>query len=366
MRCFRQGWGQMLLGCMLVCAVTGEGLAQTSDAYVLLGDSTERQAIESLEVLLQPIMTRKSAPVINALAASTDGKLLAAAGDDHAIRLINPETGTVERTLLGHRDWIQALTFAANSTTLYSAANDGKVLRWRPDRNDFETVVALPFALRTISVSTAKQLLAIGGFHDEVLVWDLNSERWVRRLQCRSKDQRCVRFSPDGTQILSGGRDGDLHVWETETGRLIGHYHEHAGRVYTAGFNVDGTVVTSAGEDRKLVQYNLETKQVTLRRELAHTKLKSMCMINSHVVAVAGADNSIHLYDVLADKVMAHLEAHEGTVAVMEPCGESLVSGSFDTSIRIWNLASLKPTSVETAKPVSLAPFKMDAALRVK
>lgn len=338
-----------------------------SGAFVTTDSSAKRFEINSFEIQVEALDDRRSSPVITALAASPDGKLLAAAGDDHAIRILDIATGETLRTLVGHNDWIHCLAFAPDSLTLYSGADDGRVVQWQESDPTRDKLVArLPYSIRSLSISTEKHLLAIGGFSNEILL--LNESDWsVRhRLQCDCPEQRCVRFSPDGTRVLCGGRDGEVRVWGTETGEVIAEFHEHTQRVHTAAFSSDGRVVISAGADRRLIQYDLEQKQVRLSRELAAAKLMSLCMITDDIVAVAGADNSIHLYDADSNSVLAHLRGHLGTVAVMVPCGDLLASGSFDTTIRIWDLESIDQEALSVGRPASRRPIKMDPSLRIR
>ncbi len=321
----------------------------------------------SLEITLQPVGAHVSAPVVTAMAASHDGKYLAIAGDDHVIRLFDVVAQKTVRELSGHADWIQTLVFAADSQTLYSGGNDGRVLRWD---NDYPVapreVVKLGFAIRSMSLASERQLLAIGGFSNDIKIWDIKSATWKHGLKCECSDQRCVKFSPAGDKLLCGGRDGGIRVWDAETGSVLCDRHLHRGKVFTAAFSADGNSITSAGEDRHLIRFDLIADQVKLDREIATTKLMSMCLINDNVVAVAGSDNSIRLYDMLVDDVIANLHGHFGTVAIMCTCGDLLASGSFDTSVRIWDLAAEVAQQSKQAMPVGLAPLDVDARMRIR
>ena len=99
----------------------------------------------------------------------------------------------------------------------------------------------------------------------------------------------------------------------------------------------------------------------------------SMCLINEDAVAVAGADNRIRIFDAISDEIVATLEGHKGSVAVMSPCGDFLASGSFDTTVRIWDLQSVAQQQAMVSKqptkfgsPVGRAPLKMDAKLQIR
>ncbi len=151
-----------------------------------------------------------------------------------------------------------------------------------------------------------------------------------------------------------------------DSGKLLMDKHLHKLRVFTAAFSADGSAITSAGEDRHLIRYDLKTNQVTLDREIVTTKLMSMCLINDQLVAVAGSDNSIRLYDMMVNDVIAKLHGHFGTVAVMCPCGDLLASGSFDTSVRIWDLEEEVRQQAKHAMPVGLAPLDVDARMRIR
>ena len=322
---------------------------------------------QSLEIQLQPLAKQRSAPVVTAMCASHDGKFLAIAGDDHVIRLYDVSTQRTVHELVGHTDWIQSLVFAADSQTLYSGGNDGRVLRW--DNNypvEPVEVVKLEFAIRSLSLASERQLLAIGGFSDDIKIWDLKFGTWKHQFKCECGDQRCVRFSPNGDKILCGGRDGGIRVWDVESGELLFDKHLHQTKVFTAAFSVDGNTITSAGEDRRLIRYDLQSQEVKLDREIATTKLMSMCLVNDNLIAVAGSDNSIRLYDVIKDDVIAKLHGHFGTVAVMCPCGDLLASGSFDTAVRIWDLKAEVAQQSKQAMPVGLAPLDVDARMRIR
>lgn len=321
----------------------------------------------SLEIQIKPLEEQRSAPVITAMCASPDGKYLAIAGDDHVIRLYNVFSQKCVRELVAHIDWIQSLEFSSDSRLLYSAGNDGRVLRWEYDTPVAPIeIVKLPFAVRSISLSSERQLLAIGGFSDDVKIWDLTKNAWFHQFKCDCGDQRCVRFSPNGDKLLCGGRDGGIRVWDVTTGELIVDKRLHKSRVFTAAFSANGQMITSAGEDRHLIRFDLQTGEVKLDRELATTKLMSMCLINEQLVAVAGSDNSIRLYDLLVDDVIAKLHGHFGTVAIMCPCGGMLASGSFDTTVRIWDLDAEVGHQEKQSMPVGLAPLDVDAKMRIR
>ena len=368
--CSRRRFGALcggLLGTLLTSGVHDSLSAQERPvAYAMLGRSPTPRHIKSIEILLDPLDKESSPPVVTALAASPEGRFIAAAGDDHGIRIVDLTNGKTIRMINEHTDWIRSLVFAKKGRQLYSAGDDGLVMCFEQGVPvSGRPILDVGFAIRTLALSPEKSLLAIAGFSQQIVLWDLEKNEELRRLQCESRDQRCVRFSVDGNYILCGGRQGELHVWDVDSGRELAGFQEHRGRIHNAVFSPDGTLVTSVGEDRQLIQYDIATQRAILKREIANAKLMSMSLVNENLVAAAGADNSVHLYDALSDDVVAHLRGHFGTVSVMTPCGGYLASGSFDTTVRIWDLESIDTKQIQYAKPVH-APIKVDRKLHYK
>lgn len=352
-------------------------------AYVTTDHSGNVFHIDSTEISLDPLPSQKHAPVVTALSASQRGEYLAAAGDDHSIRVIQVATGSVVSTLLGHQDWIQTLCFAPDSHALYSAGDDGRVLKWSnlnraglgPEDaatqasstgNAHEELFRVPFAIRSLAISSDENLLAVAGFSQEIIVWDLLENKIARRLTCKSGDLRVIRFSTQSDKILAGGRAGDLYVWQTQNGQELAQFHDHSDRIHTAEFDPLGESITSAANDRQLIHYSLKDQQVAKRTELGPAKLRSMCLIDADWIAVSGADNSVHLYDQSEDRVLAHLKGHTGTVAVMTTCGRFLASGSFDTTIRLWDLQSMDLQAIEAEEPSSRKVNRTESTPRIR
>jgi WD40 repeat protein len=338
----------------------------------------EGQSITSREIQFDRLDGLVSTPVITALASSPDGRFLAAAGDDHSIRIIDIQSGEAVQTVIGHDDWIQSMVFSQFSsnegevssstvTYLYSAGHDGRILRWGFTFPLIaEEVAILPFAVRSISVSTERRLMAIGGFSDEVLLYDLAEDRYIKRLKCSSTDQRCVRFSPDGSRVLSGSREGEVCVWSSDTGELIARYREHQSRIHAAVFSADGSHITSAGEDRKIVCFHLDEKRVAWSREMALSKMMALHLINEDLIAVAGGDNRVRLFDAVSNSVIAELAGHQGTIAAITVCDDFLATGSFDTTVRFWNLSELERARSQNSIPTSTTPIEIDNQLRIR
>ncbi|MCY2974067.1 MAG: WD40 repeat domain-containing protein [Planctomycetota bacterium] len=284
------------------------------------------------------------APIVTALAASRDGKWLVAAGDDHAIRVVDRSTGKLHKLLEGHLDWVQSVAILDDNQTILSCGNDGTLRAWsvEPESKSFDVLYRGTIALLSMAISPDNQFVAIGGFGNAIRVHDIRTGKLHREMICECNDQRALAFSGDGLQLASGGRDGVLRIWSLASGDdkpLVPLEQKlHNGRIRSVSFSSDASVVTTVAEDRRLVRYRTHDGQIFLDQKINGGKLMAMTTIDSRLVAVAGADNTIRIMDSEDGKEVHRLVGHDGSVVTLLRSGDELISSSFDTTIRYWSL----------------------------
>jgi WD40 repeat protein len=70
--------------------------------------------------------------VVQSVAFSPDGQLLASASYDQTIKLWNPATGALMHTLEGHSHWVESITFSPDGQLLASGSADQTIKLWDP------------------------------------------------------------------------------------------------------------------------------------------------------------------------------------------------------------------------------------------
>lgn len=153
---------------------------------------------------------------VNAVVFSPDGRAIAAAGKDSAVRV----WGTADWRPRGEPTPVPGevlgLAFAPDGRTLAVAGEDG-LLRLLPlapggAAVDLEmagaNVVALAFS------PDGKSLAAAAG--DRVRVWDV-AARQARTTPAAHRDRvTAVAYTPDGQSLLTAGADGTVKVWDAD------------------------------------------------------------------------------------------------------------------------------------------------------
>ena len=210
------------------------------------------------------------------VAFSPDGQILASGGEDKVINLWNLGQGNLLRTLAGHDLNVWSVTFHPDGRKLASSSFDKTIKIWDVQTGKLErTLDAHTQAVLEVDFSSDGKNLVSCGDDSLVRIWD---ENWsVKFTLTGSEHVYACAFSPDGKQVLSGGRDrstfGELlqnflgltennkgvsvRLWNAADGSLVQSFAEHADDVYGVAFSWDGKWFASAGLDKRVSLWRL-------------------------------------------------------------------------------------------------------------
>ncbi|WP_168565534.1 WD40 repeat domain-containing protein [Crateriforma spongiae] len=291
--------------------------------------------------------------VITAIASDPAGRLIAAAGDDLAIRLIDAETMEVVRTVTDdathhHRDVIRTLAFDDSGHRLVSSGNDGCIVI-RHSAADFAATQHIDGApaLTCVRFHPSGRQMAAVGFDEEVFL--IGKPAAQTKLRCGCRDLRSIAFSPDGKVMAVGGRVGDVHLFSTDPVKANGDHSLHRGRIRSMAFRRGSDSMVSVGEDGDVVVFDVNNRKIARRVHVGNCRLFCVTMLDSRIAAAGGSDNRIHLIDTDAGQLIGHLAGHRGTISDVAQAGQWLYSGSYDATIRRWDLHSLQESVPQLA-----------------
>lgn len=318
-------------------------------ARPLLGDEPgDRLATADRGVWLPPTFRSiqlsdppDKAPVITAIAVDPRGELVAVAGDDHLIRVLNVANLSRVRLLTGHRDLIRTIAFDPGGNRLASAGNDGQLMLWDRDHSfRLQQRMAGTPALTCVRFSPEGNEIAAVGFGSEVYRIG-RTESPQKTFRCEGADLRTVTYRDDGRLIVAGGRSGDLCLFEIANGVQSSH-PIHDGRIHGIVFHYNSARAVCVADDGRVSVFDTQTRELVHRLEVTTGKLFAVAVINSQLVAVAGSDNIIHVVNTDDGTVIRRLEGHSGSVSALGAGSGLLFSGSYDTTLRRWPIAEIE------------------------
>jgi hypothetical protein len=150
---------------------------------------------------------------------SPDGKILAFAGADGTIRLLDPGTWETIATLPGH----------------------AAIIVWRA-AHTAPPITGLAF-------SPDGQMLASAGTDLTVRLWHLATKREVACLKGHTDSIWTLAFAPDGKTVATCSRDGTVKLWNLAVQAEAATLKGHRGQVAALAFAPDGTMLAIAGAD---------------------------------------------------------------------------------------------------------------------
>lgn len=188
---------------------------------------------------------------------SADGRKLATAGAEQAIRIWDVETGQLLTTLDGPPQ-AQSLTFADDGDTLHLFAGppqQEKTLHtWNLATRE-ERIAPNKYLGECWAFSPSGRLLAIASSRtSSVTVWDVAGGEQRATLREFTNRVLCLAFSPDDAQLAVSDKSGRVTLWNVPTSQLVSTFRPAGQTVQGLAFSPDGTRL-AMGQRRATVRF---------------------------------------------------------------------------------------------------------------
>lgn len=199
--------------------------------------------------------------------------------------------------------------------------------------------------------------MAVVGFTRGMQIVNTSSGETSQQLVCPCSDVDAVAFSPDGGRLAAAGRNGRIRVWTVSSGARERDIETDRRRIRSLTFSPDGKRLAAAGDGTTVRVFDVTTGSVAATIEARPARVYALQFLANDSLATGGTDNRVWIWDLNTAQATRQLEGHTGTVAALacDAHGTTLVSGGYDTTLRIWNLAaetepSVAQTSAESVR----------------
>ncbi len=339
---------------------------------------------------------------VNAVTFGAAGKQFLTTGEDSTIRIRNLETHQSDRVIKGYSFDTNQISVDFKKDVLVSASKDGKIRLWNLKTgrllktfDGFYAQIykekALQPTVRSIALDGQARFLAAGGF-GSIVVWDLLTGKrigeyrtdygftnsmnidpggnyiayawgdWIRMIEL--KTGRYVRdfkghttyaqkmvFHPQKKRLVTGDMHGNIKVWETDTGRLINTISDLGMDVKAMAVDDSGEYLVAGSLNSEIKIWRLETGEL-LRSYKEDSYIVSLAVDSKNDRIITGwTDRMIRIYGLKTSQKIATLEGHTDTVLglAVAPDGNTLLSASYDNTIRFWNMDEKKQLAMAFA-----------------
>jgi WD40 repeat protein/tetratricopeptide (TPR) repeat protein len=206
-----------------------------------------------------------------------------------------------------------------------------------------------------------------GDGEGHLFVWDIESHKEIARLEHQNFVTDHIAASPDGRYIVTGGgknwestknspayEDYIIRLWRlpesvsppvdaednqiTEVRRFEGHDHATKGIF----FSPDGRELVTASHDRMLRVWAPSTGELLRGFELEFPTEGVVALPSGNQAVVFG--QRLQLVDLETGTVVREFQGHDNNInrIAVSPDGRRLLSGSYDRSVRVWEIETGK------------------------
>jgi WD40 repeat protein len=369
--------------------------AATRDGYIYCWNIPVRKLLDFKERHTNEVMSFSFSP---------DGTKLATSSVDRTIKLWDVSTGTQLRVLLGHGIWVNSVHWSADGRYLLSGDRDGMVKMWDlnlrempvwPQNNTLSVtgttfspandLIAIGRAVdgqlvlwnlsdgrRVASLNTAGDVISTAFSKDatmvaiaiapraiapQIRIYQVRTGKLISTLEAPAKDAYSLEFSPDGTQLLSGDRYGNVIISDVFSGRQNVRL-DSENMYYRAVFSPDGNLIASADQDGKVKIWDVGSRGI-IRTLLGHTAPVKLILFspNGQLMATAGEDNTVRIWDPASGKELSRAQSDSVQRLVFSPDGRRLVTASQDGAVVLWGLDGMQ--NVITLRKGGAAPTSL-------
>lgn len=310
-----------------------------------------------------------------------------AAGYVRTWQVANMDQVVPSRSLV-HTDQVRQVKFDPSGTYLYSAGDDGKIIKWTANGKFMSVIDELPGAIHAMQLSAdGGQMVAMSRAG---LVYDLQGETPIAQFDVHSNAVSAITLAPftsfdkaEGIYVASaGGDDKNILIWDIQSTKVVRNLVGNGRSVFAVAIdeatnhlaigqsdptgNLDDIPLEKAFDLEELIlnfelgsasDYHRNKKSANghqLSKASANTvafgdqtlrtapdadgTVRSFSFVNDDQAVVVGSTYSLKKFRVNGE-LLGAFQGHLGEVwAVSEYEKESLLlSGSGDQTVKIWN-----------------------------
>jgi WD40 repeat protein len=321
--------------------------------YLAIASGTRREVWD-----LAKNQLHHSLQVGHAIAVRADGRLLASAGRDGAVRLWEVDAHPPREKVIAlfQTGWINKIAFTPEGRYLATANPDGTVYILRlaergqvyeipPDPVDLQPKAALPAHTGPVTWTVFApdgKTIATAGKDGTVKVWDAGKDTPRLSVDAHKHGVRCVAFAADAKALATAGLDGTIRIWDWRAGGVNPPMREltgHKGQIAAQLFAPDGSLF-AAGESGSVYAWDAGNEKDPKRLYVCADWITHLSLSpDGKTLATSGNDWTVRLWDVATWKELRSLPEH--TSACFSPDGKLLATATRPHAIELRDAATL-------------------------
>jgi WD40 repeat protein len=254
--------------------------------------------------------------------------------------------GNCTQQIVNYGEAVRAIQFV--DQTMVTGGDDNAIQIWNMKSPESKKAALLGHTARirclTLNYFQRTKKIISGSDDKMINIWDSTTGTCQSILQGHTSSVLALASNEDF--FISCSRDQTIRGWDLETGRCILLLRGHTGAVRS--IDLLGNRVVSGSEDRQLGEWDLRSK-LSIQTIRGHTaSVGAVCYGPDDLVVSGSHDTSIRLWDFryndptsITNQPLNILNGHTMWVQVLNNVnGKRLVSGSGDHTIKLWDIST--------------------------
>ncbi|QPC78007.1 hypothetical protein HYE68_008759 [Fusarium pseudograminearum] len=282
---------------------------------------------------------------VRSIGFAADSKwLVSGSAECGTITIWNTATWTVERTFQDHIKPISSIACAAKTQLFVSGSISGEIyVRDFASENSRMKIQTPGHSSGNIAISgDGTRIAAVCGKQREFWVWDVSSGRHTHTLNSNQHHFITLALSSNGSRLISGS--DDIEIWDITngSGSQAKERPSHPECVSSVALSTDIRWAASGSSDNNIKIWDMET--LSCKHTLVgHTDtILSILFLDDNRLGSASVDCAVIVWNFQTGARLHTLIGHTAYVSslVFLPESDMLISGSYDGTIRTWNIGT--------------------------
>jgi len=240
----------------------------------------------------------------------------------------------------GHKSAVRSVIYNPSGSHMYSAGSDGQIIMWNM-QNDLrkpKVLVQSNRVNRVVDISPGEQWLAVGGDHDDILLYNLQKlSDAPKEVSAHHGSVYDLVFLKDNSGFISASGDNVIRKNTFSSSEEIARV---SSRVKSLAISPDGRYVAGGADSGSVFLWDLENEnEETSLYNRDKTPVTSLAFSeDDRWIAIGYEDGNLLVWDIKESKIIKTLTGHKSNITDLEFNADHtlLVSTSHDGTARIW------------------------------
>ena len=255
-----------------------------------------------------------------------------------------------------HNSEVNSANFSSDGSLVITSTKDGKATMFDAmTGNKIRTFDGHFASVRWAVFSPDTHYVATASDDSTAILWEANTGKLVRILKGHGDAVRCVNFSPDSKKLVTASLDGFANVWEVETGRVVDRIF--AGKfdmLWYAEFHPKNNIVMTAGTEGTIKLWSFNPLKLFRKIDTLNSLIPFAAFSKSgNLIGGASWSGPAYVWDIYGNRItyVIHSDSVIGVVPINSVSfnyneDSIITAGAGDFLAKIWNTQTGEPGQV--------------------